>query len=66
MKGPTKLERLMQKTGQNAPSETHEPKRKRALSAAEKNEEDEIQWLEYQLYGKKKAAPQEGDDIDCM
>lgn len=64
--GPTKLERLMAKSGQpaEAPERPSLPRSKRPLSAAEQEEEDEIRWLEYQLYGKKGASVQEGDDVD--
>lgn len=66
-KGPSKLEQLMERTGQR-PLDEHEPvERERPMTAAERDEEDEIKWLEYQLYGKKKrAAPEETDDLDCM
>ena len=66
-KGPSKLEQLMERTGQR-PFDEHEPvERERPMTAAERDEEDEIKWLEYQLYGKKKrAAPEETDDLDCM
>ncbi|WFC93625.1 suppressor of glycerol defect [Malassezia brasiliensis] len=64
--GPTKLERLMAKSGQPAevPERPSVPRSKRPLSAAEQDEEDEIRWLEYQLYGKKGANVREGDDVD--
>lgn len=64
--GPTKLERLMAKSGlpAEAPERPSAPRPNRPLSAAEQDEEDEIRWLEYQLYGKKRANVQEGDDVD--
>ena len=38
--------------------------RKRPLSAVEQQEEDEIAWLEHQLYRGQKHRALEGDDVD--
>ena len=47
---------------------TRESARKptRALSMAEQQEEDEIAWLEHQLYGRKRKHHIEGDDVDDL
>ncbi|WFD33936.1 suppressor of glycerol defect [Malassezia cuniculi] len=40
---------------------------KRKLTQAEKDEEDEIAWLEHQLYGRRgKRTATEGDDLDFL
>lgn len=41
------------------------PAPKRKLTPAERDEEDEIAWLEYQLYGRRGKRTAEGDDLDC-
>ena len=41
------------------------PAPKRKLTQAERDEEDEIAWLEYQLYGRRGKRASEGDDLDC-
>lgn len=65
-KGPTKLEKLMQKTGQTTESTSPDITSQRSLSRVEQQEEDEIAWLEHQLYGKKGQKQQEGDDLDFL
>ncbi|WFD42655.1 suppressor of glycerol defect [Malassezia psittaci] len=66
-KGPTKLERLAAQSERTATS-NHNPKEsipKRPMNAVENDENDEIRWLEHQLYGKKgKRKQEEGDDVD--
>ncbi|WFC98567.1 suppressor of glycerol defect [Malassezia yamatoensis] len=68
-KGPTKLERLAAQSERSATS-THSAKKsipKRPLNAEENGENDEIRWLEHQLYGKKgKRNQEEGDDVDYL
>lgn len=64
-KAPTKLELMMREHGDTS---TRESARKptRALSMAEQQEEDEIAWLEHQLYGRKRKHHIEGDDVDDL
>ena len=64
-KAPTKLELMMREHGDTS---TRESARKptRALSMAEQQEEDEIAWLEHQLYGRKQKHHIEGDDVDDL
>ena len=53
---------------ENGDKSTRESARKstRALSMAEQQEEDEIAWLEHQLYGRKQKHHIEGDDVDDL
>ena len=64
-RAPTKLELMMREHGDTS---TRESARKptRALSMAEQQEEDEIAWLEHQLYGRKRKHHIEGDDVDDL
>lgn len=48
-----------------AEPEAPAPVPKRKLTQAERVEEDEIAWLEYQLYGRRGKRTNEGDDLDC-
>lgn len=61
--------RVAQKKGSSAlaalTQDPEQPRAKRKLKPAEKDEEDEIAWLEHQLYGRKKTKSSEGDDLDC-
>lgn len=61
-RAPTKLERMMMQAGEVTERAT--ASRKRPLSAVEQQEEDEIAWLEHQLYRGQKHRALEGDDVD--
>ena len=59
---PTKLERMMR-----ADDITSKERSKwHSISELERQEEDEIAWLEHQLYGKKGPSHKEGDDVDDL
>lgn len=60
LKGLTALERMTQ--GKSV----HERRSKTKLSSVEQDEENEIAWLEHQLYGRKGKMDKEGDDLDDL
>lgn len=60
--GPTKLERMMQEYD----NPTKERSKKHLMNELEREEEDEIAWLEHHLYGKKGQSHREGDDVDDL
>ena len=43
-----------------------EPSKQHNISELERQEEDEIAWLEHHLYGKKGPSQKEGDDVDDL
>ena len=60
------LESLVQQSERSEPAKPKAPQRSK-MTDAERREEDEIAWLEYQLYGKKgkRKGGEEEDDLDC-
>lgn len=59
---PTKLERMMRADDRTS----KEPSKQHNISELERQEEDEIAWLEHHLYGKKGPSQKEGDDVDDL
>lgn len=62
LSGPTKLERMMRVDDIPAKERLKKP----LMNDSERQEEDEIAWLEHHLYGTKGQSHKEGDDVDGL